>query len=254
MKQGTPGEVTIAGANICCGATWYQASVTWQIGVAVIEASRCSATALEAGGKEKKKCKNMIFVCEYCSAICEIFTVDGGLGFASSEKKHHITVLIHKQEFFLLHTKKFCPFPVRELALVHRTAQLYLFFKRFNNTRLPALLDFSKSYLVFMQLPRSSQRSRSTLEVQDTGIWLRLVFQVSSQHLSWSESCHVGFLCPTAQLPSGTAVWASAKGGDKSMKWSAIHMGHTHFHIHIRIFVLKGTVHPFADWGPGDIF
>lgn len=86
MTRGTPGEVTIEGANICCRATWYQASVTWQIGVAVIEASRCSMTALEAGGKGKKVQK-YDFVCEYCSAICEIFTVDGTSWFCRFRKK-----------------------------------------------------------------------------------------------------------------------------------------------------------------------
>lgn len=102
MKQGTPREVTIEGANICCRATWYQASVTWQIGVAVIEASRCSMTALEAGGKGKKIQKYDL--------VCGFRTPDFSNMWRFRKKTQHITVLIHKQEFFLLHTKKFLPF------------------------------------------------------------------------------------------------------------------------------------------------
>lgn len=41
------------------------------------------------------------------------------------------------------------------------------------------------------------------------------------------KSCHAGFLCPGAQLPSDVAVWASAKIiEDNSIRCRAIHMGH----------------------------
>lgn len=175
MKQGSPGEATIEGANICCRATWYQASVTWQIGVAVIEASRCSTTALEALGGEEIWFSLWLQNAGFQQCVCDFLRWAAHLSFTGSVCRF----------FFLFHTKKFFlflffPFFQKHLHLswvfivqtYNPWANLYLLLPGFDNSGLPALSDFSKNYLVFMRLLWSSQRSRSTLEVASCQVHL----------------------------------------------------------------------------------